>query len=659
MCGIAGILVTHRKPDDPSPLSGQRELVETALNRMVERLKHRGPDDWGRIILSTDAKGFIGLGHTRLAILDISSAGHQPMATGWQRTMGKEQPAYWMTFNGEIYNFRQLRCELEQMGERFTSQSDTEVILKLYARYGRDCLHRLRGMFAFAIWDAVRQELFLARDRMGIKPLYCYVGKGFFLFASEVRALLASEFVPRVLDEVALWEYLAYQSVPAPRTMIRGVCALQPGSCLIVSASGEVCEERYWDMLRQAAPEARTATKEESQRRVGELLREAVALHLVSDVPVAAFLSGGIDSSAVVALMRAVGQTPKTFSVVFAERAYDEADYAKRVAKHVHADHTEIHLKQSSLLDQLPDALAAMDQPTGDGINTYVVSRAVSHAGLKVALSGLGGDELFAGYPSFFRLAQATYYLKLWRNLPKSLRLFAAKMVGLIIGPSVVGAKMAAILKSDGTVASVFPILRQVLLSGERRALLSERILSIAESVPDPYVSLLQNTFAGTQANILSQISYAEARTYMHDLLLRDTDQMSMAHALEVRVPFLDHKLVEYIMGLPDGHKRLDGGPKPLLRRSVGGLLPYEVVHRPKQGFALPFDLWMRGALRKYCEERLSDRRIGSRGLFRPDRVQALWEDFLVGRRTTSWSRLWILVVLEEWLERNGIECGE
>ncbi len=674
MCGIAGILVTHRL-DSTSPFAnGQREPAETALSRMIRCLQHRGPDDRGSVILTAGAKGLIGLGHTRLAILDTSCAGHQPMGIAdcglrivncefderesrQRRARGEEGKRYWITYNGEIYNFRELRQELERGGETFTSQSDTEVIIKLYARYGRDCLHQLRGMFAFALWDVGQQELFLARDRLGIKPLYYYAGDGFFLFASEVRALLATELVPRLLDKVALWEYLAYQSVPAPRTMIKGVRALLPGSWLVVSASGKVREERYWDMLRQAAPEARTASAEESQRRVGELLRESVALHLVSDVPVAAFLSGGIDSSAIVALMREAGQRPRTFSVVFAESAYDETRYARLVAERVRADHTEIHLTEASLLDQLPDALSAMDQPTGDGVNTYVVSRAVSSAGLKVALSGLGGDEFFAGYPSFARLMRAAHYLRLWRNVPEALRSFAAKTVDAFTGSSIVGAKTAAILESDGDIASVFPTLRQVLSAAQRRALLSERCLSSIESVPDPYVSLLRDAFAGTPADILSQISYAEARTYMHDLLLRDTDQMSMAHALEVRVPLLDHKLVEYVMGLPDERKRPNGNPKRLLTESVNGLLPPEIIHRPKQGFAFPFDPWMRGALREYCEQRLSQERIGRRGIFRPDQVQTLWVNFLAGRRDVSWSRLWVLVVLEEWLERNGVEC--
>jgi len=682
MCGIVGVLLT---PDFSASPDDAHRRAEGALELMVNSVRHRGPDDQGAVILGAGENGIVGLGHTRLAILDTSSAGHQPMGGEEQGARSKEQGAKsegrragskgqvaeskerrgkseglerdWITFNGEIYNFRELRQGLERAYEDFASQSDTEVILRLFARYGRDCLHQLRGMFAFAIWDARRQELFLARDRLGIKPLYYYVGDGFFLFASEVRALLATGLVPRTLDEVALWEYLAYQSVPAPRTLIKGVRALLPGSWLTVSASGEVNECRYWDLLEQSSPEAQSVPRSESRRKVGELLRESVAFHLVSDVPVAAFLSGGIDSSAVAALMREVGQTPQTFSVVFNESAYTEAQFARLVADRVQADHTEIRLTEQSLIDQLPEALGAMDQPTGDGVNTYVVSRAVSAAGIKVALSGLGGDEFFAGYPSFARLGRTARYLRYWGNAPAGVRSLAARAFETVAGASVAAAKTASIIEGDGSIASTFPTLRQVLLPTQRRELLTERFFSAVSSAQDPYTAMLHDAFGRTQAEVLSQVSYAEARTYMHDVLLRDTDQMSMAHALEVRVPLLDHKLVEYVMGLPDEHKRSNGTPKRLLVESLNGLLPPEVVHRPKQGFTLPFDVWMRGAMRQFCEERLSPDRISGRGIMNPHQVQHLWRGFLDQRSDVTWSRLWMLVVLEEWLEHNGVRC--
>ncbi len=645
MCGIAGILLTAERSHQPDE---SRRVVDDVLARMVETIRHRGPDDRGSVTLFGKNGGAVGLGHTRLAILDTSSAGHQPMAD--------TQTGNWITYNGEVYNYLELRKQLDGWGGDWQSHTDTEVILKAYAKCGKGCLEHLRGMFAFALWDAQLQELFLSRDRLGIKPLYYYEGHDFVLFASEVRALLATGLIPRVIDELALWEYLAYQSVPAPRTLIKDVHAMMPGSWLKIGMSGVIGEGRYWDPLERASNEALRATSAESRQKVRELLCESVALHLVSDVPVAAFLSGGIDSSAVAALMREAGQTPQTFSVVFSENGYSEAQYARQVANLVRSEHREIHLTEQNLIDQLPEALAALDQPTGDGVNTYIVSSAVRQAGVKVVLSGLGGDEFFAGYPSFARLGRAARYLQLWGRLPSGWRSFTSRAVEALGGASVIAAKTASILGGDGTIASIYPPLRQVLSSSQRRSLLTERLLSQVNDAQDPYMVALGAALARSPgAGVLSQISYAEARTYMHDVLLRDTDQMSMAHGLEARVPLLDHKLVEYVMGLPDHHKRTNGTPKRLLVESLEGLLPAEIVYRPKQGFTLPFDVWMRGAMRTFCEERLSVERINSRRVLRPDQVQHLWRKFLAKSPHVTWSRLWILVVLEEWLERNEV----
>ncbi|HEY0386199.1 MAG TPA: asparagine synthase (glutamine-hydrolyzing), partial [Pyrinomonadaceae bacterium] len=408
MCGIAGILA-YQERTGVSDRESAKAKLSAPLARMVESLLHRGPDDNGAEVFQA-ASVSVALGHLRLSILDLSAAGHQPMRDA--------HTGNWITFNGEIYNFREIRERLDSDPNNWRSESDTEVILRAYERWGRDCLLHLRGMFAFALWDEQRQELFIARDRLGIKPLYYFNGGGHFLFSSEVRALLASQLVPRKLDAIALWEYLGYQSVPAPRTLIENVRALRPGCWMTVDAAGEVNEKSYWDLLDNASHEAQAATIGESRRRVRELLEESIALHLVSDVPVGAFLSGGIDSSAIVALVREAGQQPRTFSVVFDERAYDENVYARQIASRFQTEHTEVHLTDEALLKQLPSALAAMDQPTGDGINSYVVSRAVRSTGIKVALSGLGGDEFFAGYPSFKRLPNMMKYMRFWQSAP-------------------------------------------------------------------------------------------------------------------------------------------------------------------------------------------------------------------------------------------------
>lgn len=638
MCGIVGASVIEPRQFDT------RSAVEQAMLRIT----HRGPDDQG-LFVSND--GRCAIAQTRLAIIDLSPAGHQPMSTPDGR--------FWIVFNGEIYNFHELRHELTQAGETFVSNSDTEVLLRLYSLYGADSVRKLRGMFAFAVWDARKQELFIARDRLGIKPLYYYAGDGKVIFASEVRAILATGLAPRQIDPIALNEYLAYQSIPSPRTLIKDIKALAPGSWMIVDASGSIKERKYWDLLQDLSTEAGDASQSAILNRTGELLRESVKLHLISDAPLGVFLSGGIDSSAVVALMSEMGATPRTFSVIFAESNYDESVYARQVAAKFGSQHTEIRLTEASMLDQLPNALAAMDQPTGDGVNTYVVSRAVKEAGVTVALSGLGGDEFFVGYPSFLRLEKALKYMRHLKRLPASARNMAARMVELAGGGSIQAMKAAMMIAGDGSLASMYPVVRQVLSTSKRRSLLSGRWKRFDEAWQDPYVELLQEAYQSAgPAELFALISYAEGRTYMHDVLLRDTDQMSMAHALEVRVPLLDHKLVEYVMGAPDAHKRPNGVPKSLLVRSLGDLLPHDVVHRPKRGFTLPFANWMRGELRNFCEERLHSRRIGSRGVFEAGEVNKLWRSFLNGSRDVSWSRLWILVTLEEWLERNQVECS-
>jgi asparagine synthase (glutamine-hydrolysing) len=646
MCGIAGIISfdtdrsTHRRSDE-APLT---------LTRMIGRLTHRGPNDRGEEVLE-GRNWKVGLGQTRLSIIDLSNAGHQPMRDALTGNL--------IVFNGEIYNFRELRRTLEAEFNDWDSASDTEVILKSYRKWGAQCVDHLRGMFAFAIWDASKSEVFVARDRLGIKPLYYYSDGESFLFASEVRAILATGQAPRRIDPIALNEYLSYQSIPSPRTLIEGVKSLPPGTWIKIDVRGGVTEFEYWNLLRNASDEAIGKSQSAIYRRTGELLREATELHLISDVPLGVFLSGGIDSSALVGLISEMGYTPRTFSVVFAESNFDESVYARSVADRFHTEHTEINLSEGAMLDQLPSALSSMDQPTGDGVNTYVVSKAVKEAGITVALSGLGGDEFFAGYPSFRRLEKAVRYMRALKFIPGPARSIAGLAVEQASGRSIQGAKTAAMIRSDGSLASMYPVLRQVLSSANRRSLLRGKWKLLEKAHPDPYQALLQQAYqSASSAELLARISYAEGRTYMHDVLLRDSDQMSMAHALELRVPLLDHKLVEYVMGVPDEYKRPNGTPKPLLVNSLKHLLPGEIVHRPKQGFTLPFANWMRRDLRKFCETRLAPERIESRGIFDPAEVSTLWRALLDGSREVSWSRLWVLVILEEWLEVNQIQCS-
>jgi len=644
MCGIVGGVFWN------SSIDGR--AAESMLRGMLQAVAHRGPDGQGvfasRGAATGDGRPFAILGQARLAIIDVSEAGAQPM--------GGPGDSPWITYNGETYNFAALKSQLEADGARFASKTDTEVILRGYDAWGIDVLKRLRGIFAFGLWDERRQRLLIARDPLGVKPLYYFRGDGFVLFASEVRALLASGVVPRRLDPTALWQYLGCQSIPAPLTLVQGVRALEPAHWLTIGPHGEIGEGAYWNMLA-AAEHPREVSREEAHRLVGDLLRDAVSANMVSDVPVGAFLSGGIDSSAVVGLMRETGHTPRTFSIGFDEQAFDESQHAEVVAQRFHTDHTHVQLTGPSLLDQLPQALAAMDQPTGDAVNTYVVSGAVRARGIKVALSGLGGDEIFGGYPSFARLTRIADLTRLWGRTPASLRNLAAGTVRALGRSSVQATKAAAVLESDGSLSSMFPLTRQLLSTEQRLALVEPGIVERIADKSDPYDRLLTDAYAqAPSADLFAKISFAEARTYMHDVLLRDTDQMSMAHALEVRVPLIDHHLVDLVTSLPDAIKQPGGDvPKPLLVESLNGLLPESIVKRPKQGFALPFDPWMRGPLRSLCERRLGDNGLSGRGLMKAATIDRLWQSFLDGGKDVSWSRLWTLVVLDAWLDAHQI----
>ena len=641
MCGIAGAAFW----DDAWASADQDAIV----GRMTDRLAHRGPDGRGLARCSTSGPSrapHAVFGHTRLSIIDLSARAAQPMTMAGR--------AVWVTYNGEIYNFAEVRRTLEATGRVFASASDTEVLLQGYDQWGAGVVDRLRGMFAFAIWDEARRELLLGRDRLGVKPLYIYRDDRCLLFASEIRALLASEVIERRLDPVALDQYLAYQSVPAPRTLVRGVRMLGPGRVAVARAADQFVEREYWDAVANAATDARPGDRRDVVARVHDLVAESVRLHLVSDVPVGVFLSGGVDSAAVTSLMRQAGVTPRTFTIACPGTSFDEGPHAQAVARAFETQHTEIALDPDEICRDVPVALHGVDHPSGDGLNTFLVSRAVRLAGVKVALSGLGGDEFFGGYPSFRRLGRLAPYGRLLGASPRRMRSAAAAAVRTLGRDSVSSSKAAALLETDGGLPQMFPVMRQLFSPAQREALLADDVMSSAAGVADPYVALLEDAEARRGAlGVSSLVSFAEARTYMHDVLLRDTDQMSMRHGLEVRVPLLDHCLVEYLMGLPDDVRAEGGGPKPLLVESVGGPLPPACL-APKRGFVLPFAEWMRGPLRAYCDARLLDGLAG-RGMTNAEAVRSLWRSFLAGERRTSWSRPWTLVALDAWLDETGV----
>lgn len=642
MCGIAGAVFWDHE--------GSSVDESAVVCAMTEALSHRGPDGEGVAVCgriaseSRDRRARAWLGHRRLAIIDLTDRAAQPMATA---------SGVSITFNGEIYNFKDLRRELETFGRRFRSDSDTEVVLQGYEQWGETVVERLRGMFAFAIWDSRADTLLVARDRLGIKPLYLHCTKTHVLFASEVRAILASGLVPRRMDLVALDQFLASQSVAPPRTLIRGIEMMSPATSVRFGPRGRAPERQYWDLLGSAR-HSRQVTRAESRARVRDLLSESTALHLVSDVPVGVFLSSGIDSTAVAALVQRAGVQTQTFCVSFPATSYDEGPRARIIAARLGTDHVDIPLTESECRGQLPQAVAAVDHPSADGINTYVVSRAVRAAGLKVALSGLGGDELFGGYPSFRRLRRIATYARAWRWSPRPMRRMAAATVRTL-GATSSTSKAAALLETDGGLPEAYPLLRQLFSSARRVELLGSAIVEAAAREGDSCAALLERAVESyPDMGLMSLVSYAEARTYMHDVLLRDTDQMSMRHGLEVRVPLLDHRLVEYVMGLSDDAKHAPGMPKRLLVDSVGGDVLPAIAGRPKQGFVLPFDGWMRGELRDFCEHHLGPYGLAGRQLLRREAVQSVWRSFLDGRGET-WSRAWALVALNAWLESTGV----
>lgn len=624
MCGIAGI----------AGLKGL-EAPEAMVKRMTDREAHRGPDAEG--IWSNNE---VVLGHRRLSIIDLSPASNQPLhSADGERTI---------IFNGELYNYRELKAQLAH--HSFKTGGDTEVVMAAYAEWGLGCLDRFHGMYAFALWDHQRSELHIVRDRLGIKPVYLFERDGHLVFASEIRALFASGLVPRELDQAGLADYLRYGTVHAPATLVKDVRMLMPGHRLLWKA-GAVSTHRYWHLVGNATREAAEMPLPVVQREVRARLARAVEKRLVSDVPFGAFLSGGIDSSAVVGLMAQASTTRvHTFSVVFNEEAFSEERYARLVAKRFHTEHTAIQLKPEDMLRLLPDALQAMDHPSTDGPNTYVVSQVTKEAGITMALSGLGGDELFAGYEVFSR--SLGLLKKNWiTSVPKPLRAMAgAAYKGA--RRTAAASKAAELLKVRSfAIEETYPLSRLTFTNAELRAFAP--VPDLPGNAVQDIVSELLNKEGGNSLPLLSQVSVAELSTYLQNVLLRDTDQMSMAHALEVRVPFLDHELVEFVLGVNDQHK-FPRTPKQLLVDSLSDLLPREIVDRPKMGFTLPWEQWMKNELRSFCEERLA--KLGARPEFDKHGVDRLWQRFLGGDQRVTWSRVWYLVVLADWIDRNGIQ---
>ncbi len=630
MCGIAGII---------SP-KWDRRAREDAVARMVNRQQPRGPDARG-----FHNQGPTTLGMCRLAIIDPAH-GHQPMVSSDER--------FSLIFNGTIYNYQELQAELAARGWIFKTKSDTEVLLAAYALDGAACLGTLRGMYAFAIWDAQAQTLFAARDSFGIKPLYyAQLPDGGLAFASELNALLASGHVSREIDPLSVSEYLAWFSVPAPRTIYRGIANLPPGHWLKVNAEGR-CQTAAWDQLPAPTGSALITTNyHDFVHGLRHQLDDTIRAHRVADVPVGAFLSGGLDSTAIVGLMVKSGATQlKTFSLIFNEAEFSEQTSAQLAAAAFGTEHHEELITGARVATDLPRILASFDQPTGDGINTYYASQMARQGGVTVALSGLGGDELFGGYPSFRDLPRLHRLLPAWRRVPRKLR--AALVNQLRARPSTRARKLADFLAHARDLHELASLQRRVLPETARLALLAPEARAQARRLGPNHPMLDDFTSELMGADPFQIISAWELRTYLANVLLRDSDVFSMTHSLELRVPFVDRKLLAWLWAQPTHFKYNARSPKKALADATADLVPSAIRARHKQGFTLPFSRWLRAELRPFLHETFNSASLAACPWLDPITTAQVWIDYQKQKDDRAWSRVWTLAVLINFANRRS-----
>jgi asparagine synthase (glutamine-hydrolysing) len=627
---------------------------------MSGALQHRGPDEEGFLINDPRAVG-LALGMRRLSIIDLPG-GHQP---AWN-----EAKDVAVIFNGEIYNFRELRARLTSLGHHFATQSDTEILVHGWEEWGEDCLTELRGMFAFALLDlrkryATAPLLFLARDPLGIKPLYYTQTPDGFAFASEVRALLAGGATQKRISQDALTSYLLFGSVSEPVTLLEGVFSLPPGHRMLLYVPERRRTPRarpWWDPAR--SPAARDTQKprdfSSAAKRLRPLLEDAVRAHLIADVPVGLFLSSGLDSTAIAALAARTQPDFRSFTLAFPGTPYDEAPLARLVAARCRTRHSEVPLDGGAVLDRLDQALAALDQPTMDGINTYFVSWAAREVGLKVALSGLGGDELFAGYRTFADTPRLDRLVRLAWFAPTPLRRAVAPLLrALFARQSSSDATRKALdawLLPDALphpyffTRTLFPPSGLPRLTEPRFR--PSTVNADGVTLEPTWLGWLERAAdAARKLEPIGGVSWLEMRSYTASTLLRDTDSVSMAQSLEVRVPLLDTPLVEFMGSLPDGARQRTGTPKALLVEALSDILPPEILGQRKRTFTLPWEDWLRGPLRARLERSFADPAPAFAAHMHAEGVRSVWNAFLAEK--TSWSRPWSLYVLNEWCRRQ------
>jgi len=626
MCGICGIVI---------PKQLNRRVSESRLVAMRDTLAHRGPDDAGLYL----GDG-VGLGHRRLSIVDLGG-GHQPMAN--------EDDTIWIVFNGEIYNHRDLRPGLEERGHRYRTLSDTETIIHLYEERGARAVERLSGMFAFAVWDSARRELLLARDRLGIKPLYYALDSdGTLYFASEIKALVEARAVAPEINYSALPDYLANHAPSGEETLFSGFKRLLPGHTL-TWRDGRVEIRKYWDL--SFAQNGHPALSDRGAvEQWTELFREAVRSHLMADVPLGVFLSGGIDSSAIAAVMSGMAREPiKTFSVGFAEREANELEYARTVARAFNTDHHEVIVSPADFFALMPRLIWHEDEPLGHlaSVPLYFVSELAARH-VKVVLTGEGSDELMAGY---YRYWKTVYNLSLGARYhgwtPETLRRAARNGIDwLPIGSALRRRLSQTFLSRTPDIESLYLDNFAVFSRDQQLHLLTPEAKDRAGAL-DPYARARQYLAQSDATTTLNRLLYADTKTYLHELLMKQ-DQMSMAASLESRVPFLDHTLVEFTARLPERMKLRRMTTKYILRRSMKGVLPESILTRRKMGFPVPVGAWFRGAYRSVIDDYTLSARSLARGVFDPAFVRNLVAEHQSGARDHS-QRLWSLVNFEMW----------
>jgi asparagine synthase (glutamine-hydrolysing) len=634
MCGVAGLMAIEAGV-------ALRDPAATAL-AMADTLEHRGPDGrdaWG------DPEAGIGLGHRRLSIIDLTSTGDQPMHSADGR--------YVISYNGEIYNFPDLRQELQARGHVFRGSSDTEVMLAAMVEWGlATAVGRFAGMFAFALFDRQTRTLSLVRDRIGVKPMYWCVRRGRLLFGSELRALMAHPNFSREIDRNAVAALVRYSYIPAPATVFRGVFKLPPGTILTVRRGEAPRIEPYWRLLDYVAPASRVMDFADAADALHDVLRTAVRQRMVADVPVGAFLSGGIDSSTVVALMQSVSERPvRTYTIGFDTATFDEAVHARAVAQHLGTAHTEVVLDSQAALDLVPNVAEWFDEPFADSsqLPTYLVAR-MTREHVTVALSGDGGDELFAGYPKYAHLCG------LWRRmgaLPHAMR--AAFGNALDVLPEVLWTRGATALASPDErigekVRRLADALRQrtadeaahaVAAVGLREAVVLGADAGLAPDVPLPSMP----------DDLVSRMQLQDTLGYLPDDILTKVDRCSMAVSLEAREPLIDHRLIEFVWSLPASIRHGNGRPKGLLRAVLDRYVPPALTDRPKRGFSVPLASWLRGPLRDWAESLLAPGQLADGALFDTERVRAIWQRHLSGVETNA-TGLWNILMVQAWAQR-------